>query len=200
MEELNAEKEKIEFARFINEHNLQLIGLVDTKASIIVGINGVILGLLSQSTTNIIPTNTSIAIPEQLNLILPLFWSTIILLGASAIFGLRTIFPRIKIEAPFSDSMVFHQTITTKEKNNKTIFEKFEDKEFKEYEKQWECLEPADILHQEILDAFRLAEALKKVHFKYLRWSLGFLIFALIPLIFFLLTITDIFDIQKIIG
>jgi hypothetical protein len=208
MSEINVEKEKIDFARFINEHNLQLIGLVDTKASIIVGINGVILGLLSQSilgllsqsTGTIIPAITSLAIPEQLKLILPLFWSSVILLGVSAICGLRTIFPRIRVEAPFSESMVFHQTITTKEKNNKTIFKKFEDKEFKEYEKEWEGLKkPKDILQQEILNAFRLADALKKVHFKYLRWSLVFLIIALIPLILFLLTITGIFNMQEII-
>jgi hypothetical protein len=47
MREVNIKKEKIEFGRFMNEHDLQLIGLVDTKASTIIEINRVILGLLN---------------------------------------------------------------------------------------------------------------------------------------------------------
>jgi hypothetical protein len=45
----NIQEKKIELAQFINSHAFQIISSVDTKASIIVAINGVILGLLFQS-------------------------------------------------------------------------------------------------------------------------------------------------------
>jgi hypothetical protein len=38
--------EKIDFAKSVLEHNLSLINLADTKAGILLGINGVVLALL----------------------------------------------------------------------------------------------------------------------------------------------------------
>lgn len=83
------EEKKIEFAKFINDHSLQLIGLIDTKTTIIVGINGVILGLLFQS-------EVLREVAHQNDAIRVLFQLVVGLLGASAIFGLVTIFPMIQ--------------------------------------------------------------------------------------------------------
>jgi hypothetical protein len=83
------EEKKIEFAKFINDHSLQLIGLIDTKTTIIVAINGIILGLLFQS-------EVLREVAHQNDEIRVLFQLVVGLLGASAIFGLVTIFPRIQ--------------------------------------------------------------------------------------------------------
>jgi hypothetical protein len=86
---------KIEFARFINNHILQLIGSVDIKTTIIVAINGVLLGLLFQS--------EGLRDAAHANPVIGVIFPLVVgLLGTSAIFGLRTIYPSIKRE-PRSD-------------------------------------------------------------------------------------------------
>jgi phosphoglycerol transferase MdoB-like AlkP superfamily enzyme len=72
---------KIEFARFINNHSLQLIGLLDTKTSKIVAINGGILTLLFTSKGSLMQEET-----------LSLFQLVVGLLGASAICRLSLFF------------------------------------------------------------------------------------------------------------
>jgi hypothetical protein len=177
-------EERIKFATFINEQNLQLIASVDQKTSIIIAINGVILGLLSQT----LPIDGTSLEGLEVILTFSFFWSAVGLLGASAIFGVWTIMPRIDKNGIYSDSMVFHETIVrklVKDTDHELISEKF-----KEYKRKLESVSPEDILHEEGLNAFRLAYALKSRHFKYLRWSLRFLFSGLIPLILFLLCIT----------
>ena len=78
----------IEFARFVNGHILQLINHTDTKTTIIVAINGVLLGLLFGSFPRGLLQGSS-NVPQLL------FISIIFLLGASAVLGLLAIFPRI---------------------------------------------------------------------------------------------------------
>jgi hypothetical protein len=96
--------------------------------------------------------------------------------------------PRIDTKGPYSDSMVFHETIV-KQLVKDTDQELISDK-FKEYKDKLELRSPKNILHEEALNAFRLAYALKSRHFKYLRWSLRLLFIGLIPLILFLLSTT----------
>jgi hypothetical protein len=176
-------KEKIKFATFVNQQNLQLIGSVDQKTSIIVAINGAILGLLAP------PIATSTSVVEQPESIPSFIFlcSTVLLLGASAIFGVRTLLPRIDKAGPYSDSFVFHETIVkelVKDTDQELI-----SKKFRQYKDKLDNLTPEDILYQETLNAFRLAYALKSRHFKYLRRSLWLLFSGLIPLILFLLSI-----------
>ena len=132
-------KERINFATFVNHQNIQLIGSVDQKTSIIVAINGAILGLLAQS----IPSNTSIFDQPEGILSFIFFCSTVLLLGASAIFGVRTLLPRIDKTGPYSDSLVFHETIVkelVKERDQELIFKKF-----REYKDKLENVSPEDI-------------------------------------------------------
>jgi pycsar effector protein len=150
--------EKVTFARFINEQNLQLIGLLDTKTSIIIAINGVILALPFGSKDAIVS--------QELNFI---FWSANILLGASAITGLLTILPRIKRKEPYSSSLIFHETVLDKGT-------------FDSYKEEWDSLDLQRILQEEIVNVHRLAKALH-YQFKLVRLSILFLILAIILLV-----------------
>jgi hypothetical protein len=44
MNQSDVMKERLAFGRFVNEHSLQHIGFLDQKSSILVAINGVLLG------------------------------------------------------------------------------------------------------------------------------------------------------------
>lgn len=61
----NIQEKKIELAQFTHGHIFQIISSVDKKASIIVAINGVILGLLFQSEVlqDIAVQNQEVGIP-----------------------------------------------------------------------------------------------------------------------------------------
>ena len=49
-------RDRIAFARSVSNHSLRLLGFIDSKASIIVGINGVLLALLFESVnSNLVP-------------------------------------------------------------------------------------------------------------------------------------------------
>ena len=170
------EKDKIAFAGFINEHNLQLIGHIDLKSSIIVAINGVILGLLFGSNDPLLPPGSPWINHVLLSIVT-------ILLGASAVSGLLTIIPRISAEY---NSIIFHETILYKVPHHHLFWwlRKPEIKP-KEYEKEWGHRR---ILHEEILNVHRLARAL---HYQFVcvRLSIAFLISAVVPLVFLLLMV-----------
>jgi hypothetical protein len=171
------ERDKIAFARFINEHSLQLIGHIDLKSSIIVAINGVILGLLFGSKDPLMP-------PSGIHHFLLLFVT--ILLGVSAVFGLLTIFPRICAEL---NSIIFHETILYKVPFQRLRSLRSKQKiQFEDYEKVWDCLNVQRILYEEILNAYRLAGALN-YQFFWVRLSIAFLISAIVPLVVLLLTV-----------
>ena len=195
-DEITKEEERITFATFVNQQNLQLIGSVDTKTSIIVGINGTILGLLAQSISNI----SRIAGQTEGSISSILFWLTVSLLGLSASFGVWTLMPKINKKGPYSDSKVFHETIVNDQtidnlKKDKSKFDEVMKNKVEEYENE---LKSKDILHEEAVNAFRLAYALKVRHFRYLRWSLRFLLGGLGSLVTFLLYMSVLAYIGKI--
>jgi hypothetical protein len=80
------------------------------------------------------------------------------------------------------------------------------EKEPTEYENEWDFLSLHKMRQEQVRNAYRLAGALRKIHFKYLEWSLGFLMAGLIGLILFLLTPTvfpyleDLAYTQEVIG
>ena len=76
--------EKIDFAKSVLEHKLSLINLADTKAGILLGINGVVLALLfgiEKETPTVLSTF--------------FFFLTAILFGVSSIFAISTLIPRL---------------------------------------------------------------------------------------------------------
>ena len=190
---------KIALAKFINEHSNQLIGFLDTKTTIIVGINGVLLGLRFQSNVINHVTQASLRI---------LFSSIVILLGASAICGLIAIFPRIKTNLPYSNSIFFHEAVLRRKSDEKSISKIEKDvSDFTTYAERWglgdndiqeelrkdKLTDAKRILFEEILNTHRLAKALQS-QFRWVRWSLRSLIFAvslIVALLVVLLLITS---------
>jgi hypothetical protein len=98
----------------------------------------------------------------------------VILLGASAVTGLLTIFPRIKRKEPYSSSLIFHKTVLDRET-------------FVRYKEEWDSLDLQRILNEEILNVHRLAKALR-YQFKLVRLSILLLIAAIILLVALLFT------------
>lgn len=89
--------DKTDFGKFVLERNESLIELADTKASIIIGIDGVILALLFESGRSSSPY--------------PLL-GTVILLAFSGLFAFLAIKPRIISGTP--DTKIFYGAITKK--------------------------------------------------------------------------------------
>jgi len=98
MENQEQRSRRMEFARFILEHNQTLIGLADTKASIVLGIDGIVLALLFGD--NSLPSNMGLKI------------LTALLLALSAVSAFLTIKPRTIEGTPASN--IFFGTIRKK--------------------------------------------------------------------------------------
>lgn len=162
-------KERITFGRFVNEHSLQHIGFLDQKSSILVAINGVLLGLLFQSNVAKVLTSQS---PF-------LFDAAVVLLGASAVFGLFTIIPqRRKAKKDYSTSLLFNETIYKRMSH--------------EYKDKLVDLNPDTILEEEALNAHRLAKAVN-YQFNMVTWSIRLLILAVALLVVLLLLVQPYF-------
>ena len=192
--------DKIGFAKFINEHNLQLVNHTDTKTSIIIGIDGVLLGLLFDS----LPSHDYPALQVA-------FVIGVGLLGLSAFYGLWAIFPLISRFKRNKDSMVYHETILlhnlTLKGQRKWLYgfakriqrhkDEVEGKKFYEYLKRWGLPStkvairskfnnstPMDndrILYEEVRSVCMLAGKLHHMVTR-VRWSLFFLVLAVILL------------------
>lgn len=158
------EKKKIEFVQSINEHNLQLINHTDQKTTIIVGINGVLLGLLSQSYSDGLLKGAN-------NPLIIIFVLVSLLLGTSAIAGLVVIFPRIYRDRCYEKSFSYHEIIVGKKPWDRfdisSWFERrFEDTEqrgdrFENFKNRWENkITFENILDDGIYNAYMLAEKL----------------------------------------
>jgi hypothetical protein len=80
----NGDQKKIDFAKEIIDHNMSLVNLADTKAGMLLGINGVIIALLFGGATGIVTDITRL-----------LFLITGVSLGASSIFTVFAIIPRL---------------------------------------------------------------------------------------------------------
>lgn len=190
---------KVEFAKFINEHNLQLVNHTDTKTSIIIGIDGVLLGLLFSTPPPL----------EYLYIHIP-FVIGVGLLGLSAFYGLWAIFPLINRYNHNTDSMVYHETILG---HNLTLKGKYkwlydgakkiqrhrdedEVENFQEYLERWGLPKEVDtrsrfdnnaskdnatILYEEVRSVCMLAGKLHQIVTR-VRWSLFFLVLAVILL------------------
>ena len=94
------DNKKIDFARNILEHNSDLIHLIDTKAGLVLGSAGIILGLLSFFDRSSIVENTTYAL-----------FATVVFLGATMVFSFLTIFPRITSKTK-TDTAIFYESIT----------------------------------------------------------------------------------------
>ena len=94
------DNKKIDFARNILEHNSDLIHLIDTKAGLVLGSAGIILGLLSFFDRSSIVENTTYAL-----------FATVVFLGATMVFSFLTIFPRITPKTK-TDTAIFYESIT----------------------------------------------------------------------------------------
>ncbi|MDE0526162.1 MAG: DUF5706 domain-containing protein [Thaumarchaeota archaeon] len=108
-EDLNSKK--IDFAKNILEQNSNLIRLIDTKAGLILGSAGIILGLLSFFDHSLVAKNTEYAL-----------FATVTFLGATMIFSFLTIFPRTTSKAK-TETAIFYESIIqqTEEEYSKTI-------------------------------------------------------------------------------
>ncbi len=88
--------------RSINTGNIFLIGHTDSKTTIIVTLNGVLLGLLSDTLQHWPPGLQYLFIP------------VIILLAATAFSGLVGIFPRTYRNRRYENSLTYHEVIVGK--------------------------------------------------------------------------------------
>ena len=102
---------KIDFARNILEHNTDLIHLIDTKAGLVLGSSGIILGLLAFFGRSSVAENTTYVL-----------FATVALLGATMVFSFLTVFPRTTSKAK-TDTAIFYESITqqTEAEYSKTI-------------------------------------------------------------------------------
>lgn len=152
-------KEKLEFAKAVLTHNSELINLADTKAGILLGINGIILALLFGD-------NTSFS-PIVVNLVLV----TGILLGISSICSILTIFPRL-----------------TKDEERTSVYFKHVAKQKKQdYIQSWNTLESSEILTDLLSNIHNLA-ILQMKKYRYLRLSVIFLLPGFILLVLSVVT------------
>jgi pycsar effector protein len=152
--------EKIDFAKSVLEHNLSLINLADTKAGILLGINGVVLALLFGIEKET-PTGLSTLF----------FFLTAILFGVSSIFAISTLIPRL----------------TREQNKTKIYFLKIKESTRKEYIQSWNGLTNDEILTDYILNIYNLASLLTE-KYRDLRLSIIITMMAfgfLIAILFF---------------
>ena len=147
-------KERLAFGRFVNEHSLQHIGFLDQKSSILVAINGVLLGLLFQFDVVKVLSSQDITY---------LFYMVVVLLGASAVFGLLTIIPlRRRAKMTYPNSIVFSET--------------FYEREPDAYKEELKAIKTEKMLEEEALNAHRLANA---VHYQFVMVTISIIFLML---------------------
>lgn len=102
---------KIDFAKFIIDHNVALINFADTKASVILATAGVILGLLLFLDV------------EKINVLITIgIILTVIFLGATIISSLIIILPRLTSKTKI-ETVIFYKSIIQQNKDEfKEIF------------------------------------------------------------------------------
>ena len=147
--------EKIDFAKSVLEHNLSLINLADTKAGILLGINGVVLALLFGIEKET-PTGLSTLF----------FFPTAILFGVSSIFAISMLIPRLSRE----------------QNRTKIYFLKIKESTREEYIQSWNGLTNDEILIDYIINIYNLAN-LQTEKYRDLRLSIIFTMMALGSLI-----------------
>lgn len=177
-------KKEIEFVRSINTGNIFLIGHTDTKTTIIVTLNGILLGLLS---------DTYKGWPPELQYF---FIPVVLLLAASAFSGLVGIFPRTYRNIRYKDSLIYHEVtvgkepykafrerlvfrfrrLWTRKTHDKLAFDNFHDRIVK--------VDSNDVLEQEVLSAYMLSVKLNHmvvwVRLSFLLLILGITLLAVI--------------------
>lgn len=131
-------KDKIDFAKYILEHSISLINLADTKAGILLGINGIMLALMF----GIEKENLAHAVKI-------FFFLTSVTLGLSSAFAIFTLIPRFLKNS----------------KKSIIYFEKIAEDSEEEYIKTWEALPDKQILEDCILNNYKLAKILSKKYY-----------------------------------
>ncbi len=147
--------EKIELVKSILQHNVDLINFADTKAGLILGSAGIIMGLLVFS--------------EKINLDKYLIFgliTTIGFLSATIFFSFLVIFPRITQKTQF-ESIIFYKSITQQTKE--------------EYRKRVQMMTVENIL-QDFLDNIYSIADIQSEKFRYLRIALICMIISVISL------------------
>ena len=146
--------QKTDYAKAIFTHNQNLVNFVDTKAGVILAVDGAILAILASSSTAL---NSGY---EQLAL-----GAALLLIGISALFGFLIIKPRIS-EAS-QETKIFYRSILAKSRDDfKISF----------------TSSPREILDDYLNNIYTLATIQKKKFF-YLEESLYCLLLGLVPLI-----------------
>jgi hypothetical protein len=97
-------QDRIDFAKFAIEHTQNLITMTDTKASISIGIDGVMLAIIFASSSS----QSFLSYPR----FIPVLFSFLFL---SAIFGFATIFPR-SVKSP--PTRLYYKSILTKSRKD----------------------------------------------------------------------------------
>lgn len=148
--------EKTDFLKYILEHNSSLISLIDTKAGLILGSAGIILGLLSFFDKTVMTNNTTY-----------ILFITIGLLGSTIIFSFLTIFPRITSKTR-NETSIFYASIIQQSKE--------------EYGKIIDALTLEKILNDYSDNIYSLAK-IQERKFNHLRISLILMILSVSSLI-----------------
>ena len=149
------DSKKIDFARNVLEHNSDLIHLIDTKAGLILGSAGIILGLLSFFDRSQAVENTTYALLV-----------TVVFLGATIVFSFLTIFPRITRKVK-TDTAIFYESITQQTEE--------------EYSEIIDSLTYEKIIADYANNIHSLARVQKR-KFKILRISLSFMMISVVSL------------------
>jgi hypothetical protein len=145
---------RVEFAKTIVEHSQGLINLIDTKAGIILAVDGAILALLAGTTLTVTGLLGHVALV-----------STVIVIGLSAAAGFFTIIPRSVSGAP-TTHMFYGSIMSKSREEHKSAF----------------TPSPSDIL-QDYLDNVYTLALIQKKKFTYLNASLYCLIIGFVPLV-----------------
>ncbi|MDA4121840.1 MAG: DUF5706 domain-containing protein [Thaumarchaeota archaeon] len=145
--------EQIDFAKTILAHNQSLVNFADTKAGVILAVDGAILAILASTSASISSGLAQLAAGAAL-----------LLIGISAILGFLIIKPRIHAGAP--NTKVFYKAILAQSKED--------------YKKSFSST-PQQILDDYLNNIYTLALIQEKKFF-YLQESLYCLILGLVPL------------------
>ena len=151
----NPDQNKIDFAKNILDHNSNLISLIDTKAGLVLGSAGIILGLLSFFDGEILEET-----------IIPLFLTMSLLLG-TIVFSFFTIFPRLTKKFK-GETAIFYPAIT------KLTMD--------EYKRKLEGISCNDILKDYANNIYSLA-GIQERKFNYLRISMVLMIASSVSLV-----------------
>ena len=144
---------QIDFAKWIIDHNQNLINLVDTKAGVILAADGAILAILG----SFLSVNS---VYERVVL-----WATLILVLSSAVLGFMVIKPRTIACTPSTD--VFFKSILTKSRE--------------QYRKDFAG--SADQILEDCVNNIYTLAVIQKAKFFFLRGSLYALLFGFVPLV-----------------